>query len=124
MAKKRPCRICRLWFYADPRVGDRQRTCSATECQKTRRQKTKADWRRRNPDYFTARRILSRAAKGKTRPEPPSPPPPLDRLPWDIAQDQFGAQGAHFLGVMGGVLVRCAQDQRRAHLIDSTRGSG
>ena len=61
---------------------------------------------------------------GQTRPDPPAPPPPLDRLPWDLAQDQFGAQGAHFLGVMGGVLVKCVQDQRRAHLIDSTRGSG
>jgi hypothetical protein len=38
-------------------------------------------------------------------------PSPLDGLPWDLAQDQFGAQGADFLGVFGRVLLKEAQDQ-------------
>jgi hypothetical protein len=44
----------------------------------------------------------------------------LNRLPWDIAQDQFGVQGADFIGHMGVVLLRVAQDQFKAYPIDST----
>jgi hypothetical protein len=56
-------------------------------------------------------------------PQPPEPlrlPPPLSRLPWDIAQDQFGIQGADFIGVMGTLLVHAAQDQFRGYRADST----
>ncbi len=42
---------------------------------------------------------------------PSRAPPPLDRLPWDLAQDQFRVQGAEFLLGMGRVLRRHAQDQ-------------
>src|SRR5712692_4106916 len=102
MDTPRPCRICRKWFRTDPRVGDRQRACSSRECQAKRRKRTQAAWRAANPEYFAAQRIQARAA---------SPPPveplrvgrPLDRLPWDLAQDQFGVQGADFLGVLGGL---------------------
>ena len=45
---------------------------------------------------------------------------PLSRLPWDIAQDQFGVQGADFIGVLGRLLLRTVQDQIRAYLIDHT----
>jgi hypothetical protein len=64
-----------------------------------RRRKTQADWCTRNPDYFVARRIQARS----TSPPPLEPlrlPPPLVRLPWDIAQDQFGGKGADFIGIM------------------------
>jgi len=46
-------------------------------------------------------------------------PSPLNQLPWDIAQDQFGAQGADFIEVMGALLVRLAQDQFASYSIDS-----
>jgi hypothetical protein len=38
-------------------------------------------------------------------------PPPLDRLPWDLAQDEFGSQGADFLAVFGRVLLGAGQIQ-------------
>src|ERR1022692_761488 len=44
--------------------------------------------------------------------------------PISIAKDQFGAQGADFIGVLGALLVRSAKDQLRAYLIDPTRLSG
>jgi hypothetical protein len=47
-------------------------------------------------------------------------PPPLNRLPWDIAQDEFGVKGADFIGIFGTVLLRAAQDQFRAYAIDPT----
>jgi hypothetical protein len=37
--------------------------------------------------------------------------PPLDRLPWDIAQDEFKPAGAAFLAVLGQVVVTAAKDQ-------------
>ena len=121
--RKRPCCICRHWFRPDPRVGVRQRACRQTECQAARRRHTQASWRKRNPDYFIARRIQERGAL----PQPPEPlclPAPLSRLPWDIAQDEFGVQGADFIGLLGGLLVRHAQSQFEAYLVDSSRLAG
>jgi hypothetical protein len=83
-----------------------------------RRKATQSTWRSRNPDYFTARRMKERASQVS----PPAPlrmPRPLDRLPWDLAQDQFGVQGADFLGVLGKVLLGVAQDQRSAQVAET-----
>jgi hypothetical protein len=116
-ARKRPCTICRRWFRPDPRVGDRQRACGKPECQTTRRQKTQANWRDRNPGYAIAWRIDQRAAQ----PEAPGPlrlPAPLAQLPWNFAKDQFGPQGADFIALMGALMVRTAKDQIRPYLID------
>lgn len=134
MVRKRPCSICRRWFLPDARVGKRQRACSSAECQASRRQKTQAAWRAANPDYFAARRMTERASGAESEPAAPSPssrppprapppvgaPPPLDRLPWDVAQDAFGVQGADFIGLLGRVLLRVRQDQRRAQVLDTS----
>jgi hypothetical protein len=124
MLRKRPCGVCRHWFHPDPRVGDRQRVCGAEACQQARRKKTQAAWRESNPEYFAARRIEQRAERALPPPAPPPAPlrvpPPLDRLPWDIAQDEFGVQGADFLGILGRVLVRATQDQRGSQVLDSS----
>jgi len=48
---------------------------------------------------------------------------PLDRLPWDIAKDEFGVQGADFLGMFGQVLLHHAQDQRELQVVDSPEES-
>jgi hypothetical protein len=69
----------------------------------------------RNPDYFTARRIQARQAAERP-PEPLRLPRPLSELPWDIAQDEFGAQGADFLGIMSTLILGPAQDEIRAYL--------
>src|SRR6266498_871043 len=93
-AKKRPCRYCLKWFSPDAKVGGRQRTCSRPECQA-------------EGEMVTPSRV----------------PRPLDRLPWDLAQDQFKVQGAEFLLGMGRVLRRHAQDQRTIQPPDSADGS-
>jgi hypothetical protein len=116
-ARKRPCTICRWWFRPDPRVGERQRACDRPECQTARRRKTQASWRRRNPDYAIAWRLDRRKAQAEA-PERLRSPPPLAQLPWDLAKDQFGAQGADFLGVMGALILRTAKDQFRPYPID------
>src|SRR5215208_4910762 len=123
-ARKRPCTVCRQWFRPDPRIGVRQRACRKPECQRSRRQKTQASWRRRNPDYATAWRLQQRAVRMDPPPEPLRLPVPLNQLPWDLAKDQFGAQGADFIGVLGGLLVRTAKDQLRTYITESTRLPG
>ena len=117
--RKKPCRICRRWFQPDPRVGDRQRACGKPECQTGRRQKTQANWRKRNPDYAIAWRLDQRATQTPP-PEALRVPAPLDQLPWDVAKDQFSPQGTDFLGVMSALILRAAKDQIRPYLLDST----
>jgi len=121
--RKRPCCICRRWFRPDPRVGIRQRACGQPECQAARRKQTQASWRARSPDYFIGRRMQARGALSQP-PEPLRLPAPLNRLPWDIAQDEFGVKGADFIGVMGVLLAGAAQDQLRAYPADSAVVAG
>jgi len=99
-------------------VGERQRARSKPQYQAARERKQQAEWRARNPDYDRARRML--ALEAINEPAPLAPPRPLDRLPWDLAQTEFGAQGAEFLGQFGKVLLRHAQMQREAEVHDST----
>jgi hypothetical protein len=115
--RKRPCCICHHWFRPHPRVGARQRTCGRAECQEIRRRKMQAQWRGRHPDYFVAHRILTRGALDQP-PEPLRVPPPLGRLPWDIAQSEFGVKGADFIGVMGTLLLHTAQSESLAYRVD------
>ena len=65
-----------------------------------------------------------RSAQKKPEPEPLRLPAPLNQLPWAVAKDQFGTQGADFIGVMGALLLRFAKDQFVAYVIDSVRVSG
>ena len=101
----------------------RQRACRKPECQAARRKRTQANWRARNPEYATGYRIQQRGALEQP-PEPLRLPAPLDRLPWDLAKDEFGRKGSDFIGVMGALLVRTAKDQFRAYIDDTARVSG
>src|SRR2546429_9951374 len=118
-APKKPCCICRRWFRPDPRIGLRQRACRKPDCQIARRRKKQKKWRERHPDYFIARRILDRG-KADRPPEPLRLPPPLSRLPWDIAQDEFRVEGTDFIGILSTVLLRVAQDQFTVYPADKT----
>ena len=122
-ARKKPCRICRRWFQPDPRVGERQRACGKLDCQAARRQKTQASWRSRNRDYAIAWRIDQRAARAEP-PEPLRLAAPLNQLPWNVAKDQFGIQGADFIGITSALIIRTAKDQIRPYLLDSTKLPG
>ena len=101
-------------------MGRRQRACGKDECQAARRVQTQKRWRDQNPDYFIGRRIEDRGNQNRT-PEPLQLPPPLNQLPWDIAQDQFGVQGTDFIGHFGIVLLQAAQDQFKAYVVESKR---
>lgn len=118
--RKRPCGECLRWFEPDARVGDRQRVCGREECQKARRKENQSDWREEHPGYFIAWRAKERAARTPPDdPEPPRVPPPLTRLPWELAQEEFGSVGADFLASLGRLLVIHAKDEMRAEVADS-----
>ena len=123
-ARKRPCTICRTWFRPDPRIGARQRACDKPECQKARRRKTQAGWRKQNPEYGATYRIQQRVLLRVPPPEPLRMPEPLNKVPWDLAKDQFGAEGADFIGILSRLLMRTAKDQFRAYVADLERVSG
>lgn len=127
MPRKRPCSICRRWFRPDARVGDRQRACGEASCQAARRRRTQAGWRAANAGYGAARRIQKRAAVAAESGRNPAPlrvPSPLDRLPWDLAQDEMGGQAADFIGLVAKVLRVAAKDQRHAQLPETIGKSG
>lgn len=96
------------------RVGHRQYACSAEACRKKRRARSQKAWLERRPDYFVARWIAKRAKrkeKDGRDVEPLRLPRPLDRLPWDVVQDEFGTQGADLFGFFGKVLLEHVQDE-------------
>ena len=101
----------------------RQRACRKPECQVARRKQTQARWRAANASYATAYRIQLRNA-AKPPPEPLRVPAPLNRLPWDLAKDEFGGKGADFIGVVSTLLLHIAKDQFREYLFDPTRVAG
>lgn len=103
MTAKRPCSFCKLWFQPDTRVGARQYACSASACQKRRRRRKQAKWRRRNPDYFVGRRWT--AATAAEKPRPPRAPAPLGQVPWDVVQSQMKSKPAVILGLFGRLLL-------------------
>lgn len=117
MPRKRPCSICRRWFRPDARTVRHQRACSKPECQVERRKRTQASWRGRNPEYGVGYRIDGRSAEGEHA-EPRRLPAPLSKLPWQLAKDVFGSEGADFIGVTSALLLRTTKDVIAAHLID------
>lgn len=115
---QRPCRFCRKWFRADPRVGKRQRACSDPECQRRRRAETQATWRARHPDYQLERKLLKRSEQARD-PETGSRigletlriPARCKAIPWHTLQDQIGVEVADFLILLAQLLLWRRKDQ-------------
>jgi len=125
MLRSRPCRVCHRWFHPHSRIGDGQRVCSAKPCQEKRQQDNAAAWRARHPEYGVKRRMRLRelrAAKEEAV-DPLALPGPLGELPWDVAQEQFGVQGADFIGHLARVVLRVAKELMRRQGLESTRES-
>jgi hypothetical protein len=120
MLRKRPCCICGRWFAPDHRVGARQQACSSAACQRARRARTQAGWRRRNPEYMHEWRLDRRHVEETAGRAPAAltMPPPLSSLAWERAREAFGLSGTDFLGQMGRVLLVAAKDQRRVEVVE------
>ena len=59
----------------------------------------------RNPDYAIAYRLDQRAARSPSPPEPLRLTPSMNKLPWDVAKNQFGSQATDFIGVIGVLII-------------------
>jgi hypothetical protein len=104
--RQRRCVICKKGFVPNARLGDRQRTCDEAKCRHELRLRNQAAWRQAHPGYFIAWRAKERAERNAEEPvDPPRVPPPLTRLPWEMAQEEFGVAGADFLGSLGRLLL-------------------
>lgn len=116
---KRPCRICKKWFLPNPRLGDRQKTCGAPECQRQWHARKCAEWNRKNRSYFQEiylRRRLADLETASSEPLPsPSPVPalqpaaPLD-YPRGVVQEVIGAQHLVIIEYIVRLLVRSVQE--------------
>jgi hypothetical protein len=122
--RRRRCLICKKGFLPDPRLGDRQRACEEPKCQHELRLRNQAAWRKAHPGYFIARRARERAERNVREPvDPPCVPPPLTRLPWEMAQEESGVAGADFLASLGRMLL-VPKSSIRSQPAERTEGSG
>lgn len=127
--KKCPCRICKKWFLPNPRLGDRQQTCGASECQRQWHARKCAEWNRKNRAYFQEiylrRRLESLAADPAEPLPPPCPPsapaPPLQAVapldyPRRVVQEVIGAQQLVIIEYLIRLLARGVQEVMRVQL--------
>ncbi len=63
ISRKRPCKICRLWFLPNVRLKDRQKTCAAPECKKEWHRRQCSKWNKRNKEYFKANYLAKKLKK-------------------------------------------------------------
>ena len=117
--KKRPCSICGRFFGADPRVGERQRTCGPA-CGKKLTQKRQAEWRKRNPDYEAARELRRRLDCAEKDGRVPGERPksgPVARIPWRTVQTVIGVKQAVVLAFALQLLERGSQTMMAAEIL-------
>jgi len=109
--------ICKKCFEPHARQGERQRTCGKAQCVEELRRRNQGSWRKRHPGYFIAWRAKERGARNeKELVEGPRVPAPLNELPWELAQEEFGVIGADFLGSLGRKLVEAKSSIRRKEI--------
>ena len=95
--KTRPCRVCGKWYPPNPRLGDRQQTCGAVECQRKWHTRKCAEWNRKNRAYFKDIYLRGRLESFGSAPPAQSPssctsrrindPPPRRSSPLDLPQE-------------------------------------
>lgn len=124
-SKRKPCSVCRRWFTPDARVGSRQRTCGK-KCRKVRKKKTQEAWSKRNPTYWTERRLRQQVEKlaDNSMVRPTGAPPELSGLPVDWVQAEIGAEVLVIILFLARVLHRAAQAEMRRQHVEMTREIG
>lgn len=136
--RKRPCRICGKWFTPDPRLGERQKTCGATECQRQWHVKKCRQWNKENRAYFEEiyleKSLASCGAGEKQATATPVAPNAPASLPAKVVQEVIGIQQIviiryfvrqsfrRFQEVMQGQLIELTQDRQQLPVIANSRG--
>lgn len=134
--RKRPCRICRIWFSPDPRVGERQKTCGDQGCQDKWHAKKCAEWNGNNTYYFREiylRMKLDLVVTGSEAAKSQSPlfnsiksispgPQSLEstKLPRNLIQEVIGAQHLVIIEYVTQLLLNSFQEETRRQLSEIT----
>lgn len=121
MRRKRPCGICRRWFVPHPRAGDRQRVCSAAECQRERHRRACHNWRQREAPAERAHRLRQRLRVDADERQGAA----ASRVSWDAVRDAVGLKVAVIFEEISRVLEDVVRDavrrQVRAPAAESRR---
>jgi len=120
MARKRPCRICRKWFYPSPQAGDRQKVCPNPTCQRERHRKARKKWHQDNPDYDRERRLSERLRRDDV-PEPTRQADPLQQICWKTVRDAVSLQVAVIIQKMAQLLLDFMRDAAHRQQREFTR---
>ena len=106
-SRKKPCRICRKWFSPDPRIGDRQKTCGAKDCQTKWRVKKCSEWNKKNKAYFKEI-YLNKKLTAITEADHKIVSFPLkpSQLPRKLIQEVIGAQHLVIIEYVNRLLLR------------------
>lgn len=113
--KKRPCRICRKWFLADPRLKGRQMTCGASSCKREWHRRKCVQWNRANPEYFRANYLQKKLDAAASDPEALKGPL-RSGLPCEQVQEVIGLQALIIVEYFTGLLLRRFQEVIRVQL--------
>jgi hypothetical protein len=133
--KKRPCRICRKRFTPNPRLGYRQQTCGAKECQRKWHTRKCAEWNRKNRAYFKEIYLRGRLESFGSDPSEQNPSPcsscrtndpprrssPLN-LPQEVVQEVIEVKQLIIIEYIVRLLTRGVQEVIRTQLVEKQRG--
>ena len=133
-SRKRPCRICRKWFYPDPRVGERQKTCGGKKCQAKWHAGKCREWNNKNSGYFREIYLSKKLAVANAIQEVADHPPPLSdskesgpsgrsaakssQLPRSLIQEVIGVQSLVIIEYMVQLLLNPFQEETRRELAE------
>jgi len=134
LRKKRPCRVCGKWYLPNSRLGDRQQTCGALECQRKWHARKCAEWNRKNRAYFKEIYLRGRLESFGSGPPAQSPssctscrindPPrrtsPLD-LPQGVIQEVIEVKQLIIIEYIVRLLMRRFQEVIRIQLVEKQR---
>ncbi len=137
-SRKRPCRICRKWFYPDPRVGKRQKTCGDKDCQDKWHAKKCAEWNNKNPAYFREIYLSKKLDVVKVKTKSGNQHPPISnstgsrdftalssaksrQVPRNLIQEVIGKQALVIIEYMDQLLIYRFQEVMRRQLTEIKR---
>ncbi len=85
--RKRPCSICRKWFFPDVRQKGRQKTCSPA-CRKELHRRQCKKWNKKNSAYFKAN-YLSKKLEKTNKPPPERKKPLFGKIATDLPNNRI-----------------------------------
>jgi hypothetical protein len=110
-SRKRPCRICGKWFSPNTRVGERQKTCGAKECQREWHAKKCSEWNKSHPVYFKEIYLSQKLTdadphNGEIAAHSVDPPAKSSQLPLTVIQEVITPQQLVIIEYVNRLLLR------------------